>query len=120
MRHRFFHLFALPLLCAAVLLAVVQAWQTPLDDPQDRAHPPYSAGFQQAVLEAPATAAALCDAGPWSLADVLSEEPEWPQSAWSAVRVHVPRGSLLAAATPACPFRGPDALLRPPTALPRI
>lgn len=120
MRHRFFHLLASPLLWAAVVLALVQAWQTPLTDQQGWQQATGSAVTQPAVHAAPATAAALSDAGLWSLADVLSEEPEWPQATWLAVRAHGLRGPLLAAATPVWPFRGPDALLRPPTALPCV
>lgn len=116
MRHRLFHTLALPLLWAAVLLALGQAWQAPLVGPETFTEIAFGTETKTAPHER-APAAVLSEGGLWSLSDLLSEDPEWPQAALSAARAHPGRATLLAAATPPWPFRGPDVLLRPPTVL---
>ena len=116
MRHRLSHILTLPLLFAAVLFALAQAWQAPLAGQEALNQFALSTETKTALHGGP-TAAVLPDLGLWSSSDLHSEEPEVPQLTLPAARAHVERGKLLGFATPPWPFRGPDKLLRPPTAL---
>lgn len=116
MRHCLFHILALPLLFAAVLFALAQAWQAPLSVQEALGQSAFSAETKTALHECP-TAAVPPDLGLWSSSDLHSEEPEVPQPTLPAARAHAERGKFFALATPPWPFRGPDRLLRPPTTL---
>ena len=116
MRHRLFHILALPLLFAAVLFALAQAWQAPLAGQEALSQFALCTETKTALHECP-KAVVLPDLGLWSSSDWHSEEPEVPQPTLPAARTHGERGKLFATSTAFWPFRGPDKLLRPPTVL---
>lgn len=116
MRHRLLRILALPLLFAAVLFAFAQAWQAPLAGQEALSQFAFITETKTALHKCP-TAAVLPDLGLSSSSDLHSEDPEAPHPTLATTRAYVEQSKLLASITPPWPFRGPDKLLRPPTAL---
>lgn len=109
MHPRFTSILALPLLVVAVLFALAQAWQVP-----PAGQSVVSLTEKIALHEVPA-AALLAEL---VVTDLGSDETELLPLALPAARAIDERGAFFDAASTPWPFRAPDQLLRPPTALP--
>ena len=110
MLRRLLALVAFPLLLAAVLLALVQAYPAPLAmfaTPTAQNAEPIQLNFYDM-------------AGIAGAADLSSEEPEPLQASAPATRTSAERSQWLTAAHTGWPLRAPDEPLRPPMALPLI